>query len=63
MADLAAGGDWAQEYLAAEARGKAGDWSQEFIANRLPPGSQPAQHMVETPWAQDFLAQNEHKVW
>ncbi len=74
VADLAVAGNWAEEYLAAEARSKTGhggppgsDWAAEFLEGRAPPmGPQLQPHLSAPPsdqWARDYLAQNEHKVW
>ena len=66
VADLASAGNWAEEYLAAEAQAhtKGPDWSQEFMETRRPPHGQMVNHAgPNTQWAQEYLAQNEHKVW
>ena len=68
VADLAADGAWAEEYLAAEAQARdlGPDWSTEFHSNKPPnwlPKEAGAAAMPERQWAQDFLARNEHKEW
>ena len=75
VADLATAGNWAEEYLAAEARSKstagvAGggpNWAAEFLEGRSavprPPAPVLHPHHPTNQWARDYLAQNEHKVW
>lgn len=77
VADLAAAGNWAQEYLAAEAQSKVAasgegggsKWASEFLEGQRPaavPGPAlrgPAVMPPSSQWASDYLAQNEHKVW
>ena len=75
VADLAAAGNWAEEYLAAEARNKSAvatsgggpNWAAEFLEGRVgvPRHPVPIGHPNHptNQWARDYLAQNEHKVW
>ena len=75
VADLATAGNWAEQYLAAEARSKASagmtgggsNWAAEFLEGRTGVPHQPGPvlhpHHPTNQWARDYLAQNEHKVW
>ena len=62
--DLAAAGDWAEEYLAKENTLPEADWSQQFL------NSQPitASHTTgpqdtNNKWAEEYLDQTEGKTW
>jgi len=61
VADLAAAGNWANEYLQAEvhATDQGGDWSTEFVDNRP---VKPAP-VVNARWAQEYLDQTESANW
>ena len=70
VADLATTGNWAQEYLAAEAQvgvKNSGGWAAEFLETKIPPGGPGLErHLppaVQSEWAHDFLAQRENKIW
>ena len=65
VADLASAGNWAEEYLAAEAvaQSKGGEWMTEFMETRAPSRAQLAPSHTPTQWAHEYLEQNEHKVW
>ena len=64
VADLAAAGNWAEEYLAAEAVAQSqGDWSQEFMETRAPSRAQLSNNHDSSQWAHEYLEQNEHRVW
>ena len=61
MADLAAAGNWANEYLQAEvhASEEGGDWAKEFVDTH-PVRPAPA---VNARWAQEYLDQTESATW